>query len=595
MTTVFISYAWSDPQWPSDLVREMGLELEKLGATVLLDQFRLERQAEPGKLSPAEGREWMSAALEQADRVLCLVSARYTQAVVRNLEDAWGFGVAYETLRLTGKLYRRKGRNGKWILTVRQDGAPFEHVPEDLRESCAEYQWPSEQRAVLEHAVGHRLHDVGSPPAQPPAADINANANAVSIETGLVAQAKIALLRLQAHPDLFSAIMRNKDGEHLDVAPPQARLAPGPFIQWLAGAGMEEAQAVMWAVRTALDDHPGLCSDSRVQDAAVSVYMLCALRWVERTPMADGSRVVTVPALGRNVMAVLSAAFFGGRIQYALQAGISQPLHVYDVRAPVGQAASANLLRAIYCALFADEYGALDVARRDDDDPKFIDEMVQRLQARLNEIRLRKKLGFTLIIDRADVFQQAPWADKLDVTPFTIDAQLSQAVFLLKPHQLDEEINHLLRQIQPLGAGSPPPPSSSAPVSQPPNMPQPSPINVHLHGNNSNLSFGSQSPITSRVEQTQAMVPLDEFRVAIQSLKHEIAQLQSAKAREKMAGDLAVIEDAVDKQPGDGKGRITQALEAIKNAGEAADGAESVLDKLSKLKALAAPILAALF
>lgn len=126
-------------------------------------------------------------------------------------------------------------------------------------------------------------------------------------------------------------------------------------------------------------------------------------------------------------------------------------------------------------------------------------------------------------------------------------------------------------------------------------MPQSSPINVHLHGDNANLSFGNQSPITSHVEQSQATVPLEEFRAAIQALKDEIARLQSVKARDKMSGDLALIEDALDKKPADGKGRIGQAMEAIKNAGEAADGAESVLDKLVKLKALAAPILAALF
>ena len=126
-------------------------------------------------------------------------------------------------------------------------------------------------------------------------------------------------------------------------------------------------------------------------------------------------------------------------------------------------------------------------------------------------------------------------------------------------------------------------------------MSQPSAINVHLHGDNANLSFGNQSPIASHVTQTQAQASLDEFRAAIQSLKEEIARLQSVKARDKMAGDLAVIEATLDKKPADGKGRIAQSLEAIKNAGEAADGAESVLEKLVKLKDLAAPILSALF
>lgn len=588
--TVFISYAGRDPQWPSESVRALGLELEQLGATVLLDQFHLERQAEPGKLSAAEWRDWMSAALQQADRVICLVSARYAQAVGRDLEEAWGYGVAYESLKLLGRLYRKKGHNNKWILALRPDGASLDHIPEDLQDSCPEYQWPSERVAVLEHATKRHRREFDNNAEDPPAGD----SNALPIEAGLVAQARLALVKLRDHPDFFGAIIRNKEGEVLDVAPPTARAEPGPFIQWLSEASLDDAQAVMWAVRTALEENPAFRSDCRVQEAAVAVYMLSALRWVQSTTMADdGSRVVAVPTLGRNVLAVLSAAFFGGRIQYAFQAGTPQPLHVYDVRAPIGEAAPVNLLRAIYGALFAEEYGALEIARRDDDDPNVIGEMVQRLQSRLNEIRRRRRLSFTLIIDRADAFQEAPWANKLDVTPFVVDEQLAQAVFLLKPHQLDQEINELMRQIHPRAAEAPqPPPAIPA---QPNVMPQSSPINVHLHGDNANLSFGNQSPITSHVEQSQATVPLEEFRAAIQALKDEIARLQSVKARDKMSGDLALIEDALDKKPADGKGRIGQAMEAIKNAGEAADGAESVLDKLVKLKALAAPILAALF
>lgn len=417
------------------------------------------------------------------------------------------------------------------------------------------------------------------------------HARGPSVEAGLFAQAGLALSKLREQPDFFRAIVCNKDGDVLDVASSVARSAPHPFIEWLTQANPDSAQAVMWAVRTALEDHPALCSDSRVQEAAVAVYMLCALRWVEGTPDADGSRVVAVPTSGRNVLAVLSAAFFGGRIQFALQARSPQALHVYDVRAPVGEAPSANLLRAIYCALFAEDMSALDVARKDDDDPKVIEEMVQRLRSRLNDIRLRKKLSFTLIIDRADAFQEAPWADSLEVMPFVVDEQLAEAVFLINPHQLDQEINELLRQLRPVGAEVPS--DTPAPPSQPTAMSTP-PSNTNVN-NIFNFTAGSQSPITNSIAQSTMTLPTEEFQAAIQSLKEEIARLQSVRARDKMTADLTVIEDAVVSRPVDAKGRITRAMEAMKNAGEAADGAESVLDKLAKLKELATPILAALF
>ena len=448
--TVFISYAGSDPQWPAATVHALGLELEKLGATVLLDQFHLKRQAEPGKLSIVEWRDWMKDGLGKADRVICLISTQYAEAVTRDLKESWGYGVAYESLKLIGRLYEDKGHNGRWILTLRPDGMPLKEIPEDLRQTCPEYQWPRERIDVLEHAIGRRMNQSGNGAAELPAGD----ANTERIDDGLAAQAQLALTRLRGQPDFFKALVRNMSAEALAAAPRETRAAPESFVAWLAEASRDAAQEVMWAVRNALEDRPAFRTDRDMQKAAIAVYMLCALRWVDCTALPDGSRVVPVPTLGRNVLAVLSAALFGGHIEYALQTGTPQPLHLYDVRAPAGEAASANLLRAIYCALFADEPGALETARRDDEDPRVIDEMAQRLKSRLNDIRRRRKLNLTLVIDRAGPFLQAAWAPQLDVTPLVVDTQVAQTIFLLDPHQLDQEILEMLRLLQHPGTAS---------------------------------------------------------------------------------------------------------------------------------------------
>ncbi len=419
-------------------------------------------------------------------------------------------------------------------------------------------------------------------------------AQALRIEMeSLAAQAKLALARLQGQPDFFKAIVHNIDDKVLAAVPREARAEPEPFVAWLAQAALNPAREVMWAVRDTLEDHAAFRTDGDVQKAAIAVYMLCALRWVDCKALPDGSRVVAVPTLGCNVLAVLSAALFGGRIEFALQNGTPQPVHLYDVRAPAGESPSTNLLRAIYDALFPERRDALENARRDDDDPQLIDELVERLTSRLSRIR-RRELNITLVIDSAEAFQHASWSHRLDLTPFAVDARVAETVFLIEqPHRLDQDIRDFLYLLRPAGTEpisiSPPPPSPN------PTMSQPNSIQVNLHGNNANLSFGNQSPIASHITQTQAQVSLNEFQAAIQALKDEIARLQSVKARDKMAGDLAVIEAAVaDKSP-EGKSRIARALEALKNAGEAADGAESVLAKLVKLQDLAAPILAALF
>lgn len=635
MVCAFISYAAGDPDWPADVVRRLGADLESLGVEVLLDQFHEARVRPPRDLSLGEWRSWMREGLLRADYVVCLASARYRQASDRDLADKSGYGVAYESLAIIDQLYREKGWNKGRVLTARPNGAARDDlVPVDLNHSdIVHYEWPRKRVRVLEHAsnrlriefaacgVALPAEDLSDPilaeakpaggadqlagaveapgPGVEPPTPVAAEDAGASTPLGvaLEAQAGLASTKLADASQLFRAICVNRDGDVLTIAPPAAREVPSAFIDWLSNASLDHAREVMWAVRTALEDHPGLCADGAAQQAAIAVYMLCALRWVENTPTQKGDRAIAVPNLRHNVLAVLSAAFFGGRIQFTLQASSPRPMHVYDVRAPVGESASTNLLRAIYSELLADDMSALEVARRDDDDASLVEEMLQRIQTRLADIR-RRKLSFTLLIDRPDVYRDAAWAQALPCTPFAIDHRLAQDVFLVQPHALDEEINLLLRLVRAPGST----PATLAATSPPPPTPHPAPtmptgpnITVSISGGNANVTLGNESPITSHVQQAQGLTSMHEFHAALGALKEEIARLQSTKAREKLAAEAAVIEDAVATKPTDGKSRITKALEAIKHVGDAADGAEAVVDKVTKLTALAAPILAALF
>ena len=453
--TVFISYAGNDPQWPAETVHALGLELEKLGATVLLDQFFRERQDSPGKLPPVKWRDWMKAGIKKADRVICLASARYAQAVERDLNEDWGYGVAYESLKFIGTLYEDKGHNLKGIVTVRPDGSPTEQIPEDLRQTCPEYQWPKERIGLLEHAIGRRLNESGNGAAEPPPAD----ANKQRIDDGLAAQAELALERLQAQPDFFKAIVAAVDRKVLAAAPREASGDPKPFIEWLSNTSRTHAQKVMWAVRKVLNKQPGYCADGDVQKAVIAVYMLCTLRWVERTALGDGTRVVTVPQFTSHLLAVLSVAFFGGRIEYARKDDDLQPLGVYRARPTKGESASTELLRAIYCELFAHDKDTLKIAQCDDDES--VKKMEQGVRFQLNEIREVQDLGVTLIIDRSDAVLWAEWADKFEVIPFVVDKKITEAVFLIDHHELEHEIKALLRLLQHPGAARTAPESSS--------------------------------------------------------------------------------------------------------------------------------------
>lgn len=108
-TTIFISYASDDPDWPADRVRTLATALGDRGAEVLLDLWELEARGR--RLSDAEWRTWMRSGLERATHVLCLASRRYTELWDCHDAGVRGRGVAYESFELAQKLYDSKQMN----------------------------------------------------------------------------------------------------------------------------------------------------------------------------------------------------------------------------------------------------------------------------------------------------------------------------------------------------------------------------------------------------------------------------------------------------------------------------------------------------
>jgi hypothetical protein len=609
-TKVFISYAGRDPQWPDAVVRELGLALETAGAEVWLDQFHLERQAEPGKLSAAEWREWMTNALQVAERVVCLASDRYELATHRCIDEAWGYGVAFESLSLIATLYQRKGRNNKWILTVRPDGAPITCVPIHMRDTCPEYQWPSERPIVLSHACKAPVSEMVPAEAHQPIQAAIARAAPLPEASSQPSQArdecKDTQARLQtqatidwlAKPEAQSFWQAlQKDFQAQPETSSWANASPKALVEGMVAAEPAVARKVMLAVRRVLKKLGGKPTNPQCR-AAVALSMLCACRWVSRLPAAAPHQVVGVPSLRQHALAVLSASMFGGEVNLVADGrGGPRPQHLYDICPPAGDDAQTNLLAAIYTALFPDRMDATDIARKDSFTEAERKRLVADLSVRLEDIREVDGSSFTLIIPDRATWASADWSGALDVSPFVLDPELSQDLFAMDPDQLEAMVHELWRQMHASEGtaaappGAPPPPTTT----HTPAMPTAPHISVNITGGNANVSLGDHSPINSQVHQAHTAVPLEAFLAELQSLKEEIAKLSSARASAKLAADAAIIEDAVVKKLPDGKSRITKALEALKNAGDAADGAEAVVDKIGKLTALAGPILTALF
>lgn len=453
---VFISYAGDDPQWPKEEVRDLGHLLEHQGAQVLLDQFHEERQPVPGKLSIAEWRGWMRDTVRDADRVICLVSARYVEATKRDTDEPWGFGVAYESQKLIAALYRAKGRNDKRILTLRRDGAPRDHVPEDLRDDCPEYQWPSERVRVLEHATMSRQ---SAPPALPVDPSSQAQAAPTSEHSSEAAQAlhhaRITIQRLEA-PDAapfyhaLQADLMRRSG-----APAWVGSTPAGFVTSLTRAEPRWAREVMLAVRRVLKRGVARPADP-VGQAAVALYMLCAIRWVARVPAGLPGCAVLVPPLRPHALAVLSAAMFGGEVALVPDGtGRAQPKHHYQVSAAASADRQTSLLGALYAKLFPERMDATDVARRDTFSTEERDRLVADLRVRLEDIRSVDELSFTLVVDDSAAWDAADWSGQFDISPFVLDPELSQDLFAMPPDELEAMVEELWRLIQPPATTSP--------------------------------------------------------------------------------------------------------------------------------------------
>jgi hypothetical protein len=202
----------------------------------------------------------------------------------------------------------------------------------------------------------------------------------------------------------------------------------------------------MLAVRSVLDDMAKPL-DEGTRKAAVALYMLCACRWVKDLPAPQVGRVIRVPFMVHNSIAVLSAALLGGEVWIEEGEGRPRVANTFHVRAPVGESPSTNLLRAIHASLYIADPMALDVARHDETDEETIDRLLADVKARLRTIRRQKKSSLTVIVDSPDAFENAGWASEIDLQPFCVDNQLARNLFVLSPNELDAEIRELWRQI----------------------------------------------------------------------------------------------------------------------------------------------------
>jgi formylglycine-generating enzyme required for sulfatase activity len=171
---VFVSHAADDPDWPPEAIEAVASAIRDAGVVVRLDLWH-ERDMKRG-LSLSEWRGWMDAAIRGSTHILCLVSPRYLRLWERRPEDAGGFGVAFESIRLIHTLYLLKQRNEGRIFTLRPEAHGFDCIPPDLVLDCTAYRWAVDRAKVLSHVKEAALPGHIAEPASPtPGATTAAN------------------------------------------------------------------------------------------------------------------------------------------------------------------------------------------------------------------------------------------------------------------------------------------------------------------------------------------------------------------------------------------------------------------------------------
>lgn len=169
---VFVSHAADDPDWTPEAIEAVASAIRDAGVRVRLDLWH-ERDMKRG-LSLSEWRTWMDDAIRGSTHILCLVSPRYLRLWERRPEDAGGFGVAFESIRLIHTLYLLKQRSEGHIFTLRPETHGFDCIPPDLVLDCTAYRWAADRVKVLSHVKEAALAGHIVPPVAPTSAPATA-------------------------------------------------------------------------------------------------------------------------------------------------------------------------------------------------------------------------------------------------------------------------------------------------------------------------------------------------------------------------------------------------------------------------------------
>ncbi|MGZ5007354.1 MAG: hypothetical protein ACXWE9_01150 [Methylobacter sp.] len=387
---------------------------------------------------------------------------------------------------------------------------------------------------------------------------------------------------LQSAPHFFQALQQDFENELPDEPVPAS---VNEIVDYFSACQPEQVQELFYMVRRALKALAEHAIDDftmkQTCEAASAMYCLAAIRLVDRAAHEIGNTILQVPRSENIICAIIATALFGGKLR--LQPTEQSPLpgleYVFEIQVPAcGDHIQLGFERALYTVLFenAMEAGVKTL----DNQPLSADELAA-LSSRLNEIKNVERDCLALIVHGyAGHDSVRPFAQQCQIPVMFPSNQATSLLIGMSADCLKGEISEFWKRVNGM--------SSSSVISNTPkksgseNM-QNSGFNIHAPGGTVVVSTGANSAAQAGTNNTantgqQQLADLSSLTAKLDELQAAIAELSSAKAKDKFTGHLQNAQSEITGKAKPDAGIVKQSLEAIKLGGEAVEGGEKIVE-----------------
>lgn len=580
---VFISYAHESDALRAG-VKALADWLGERGCEVMTDHPFTDRP-------PAEGwLTWMLQRIAEAEVVLVVCSPKLKARYEKSAPPDEGFGATYEGAIVTQHIYDQAMRNTKFF-PILPDGGSGQDIPTALRPWSNGHCFPSGNERIL------RMVRDDPPGTQSAPRDSSRPGPSRTMSD----QAKLALrcLKASAAQPFLAAVM----SDFADNVSEAAMALPEDVVRWFETCSPGAVQELFWAVRRALQtvasDGANPPASEPIRKAATALYFLAACRLVDATacsgPPGCNGRVMHVPTSAAIICAIVATAVFGGELRFAEGEASDHPCYDYafEVGSPITSDQQVHdFERAVFIAMLPNDREATEVAL---DSGPLSDHQRARLAARIRTIRHVQRASLALVFRCRPDETRAPnhFAGQHEVPILIPTTEATSTLLGMSPADLQAEIDEFwseLRAATGAAKNSPQPnaPQRAQPMSQP---------NIHVHasdgaqvaintGNRAVSQAGSHQ--TAEVGRRQGS-DLSELGPILAELLAAVGEVSSAKARERLAPQIEVVQAESTKDAAADPKLIESTLKAVKSGAELLEDGGKIISLCNKAYQVLAP------